>query len=160
MNLHLILTAGMLTIACAVIIIRLRSARKPTNTKKIIMPPVGMSTGFLMFVYPPCRIPFTWGLVAFIAGTLLFALPLIRTSRFYVTDGQVYLKRSKAFVWILFTLLIIRISAHEYLEQFITLEQTAGVFFVLAFGMLLPWRLAMYMQYKKLKDQIKTTAVD
>lgn len=153
LNLQLVATFGTLFMALMLIFIRLRAAKKPTNVKKILMPPIGMSTGFLMFVFPPFRIPFTWGLVAFVTGALLFAWPLIRTSRFEVgSDGEIYLKRSKAFILILFLLLAIRMGAHEYIEGIISLEQTAGVFFTLAFGMLLPWRVAMYWQYKKLKE--------
>ncbi|WP_246064855.1 CcdC family protein [Melghirimyces algeriensis] len=136
-----------------VIFIRLRSVRKPTNTKKIIMPPIGMSTGFFMFIFPVFRIPLSWGITAFITGTLLFSWPLIKTSQFEVIDGKIYLKRSKAFIWILLLLLFIRMFAHEYVEQLISLEQTASLFFVLAFGMLLPWRTAMYIRYKQLKKQ-------
>jgi membrane protein CcdC involved in cytochrome C biogenesis len=158
LNLQLAATLGTLFMALMVIFLRLRAFKKPTNAKKILMPPIGMSTGFLMFAFPPFRIPFTWGLAAFVTGTLLFAWPLIRTSRFETgKDGQVYLKRSKAFILILFALLIIRLWAHEYIEQFITLEQTAGVFFTLAFGMLFPWRIMMYLKYKKLKEEVQST---
>lgn len=158
LNLQLVATLGTLFMALMVILIRLRASNKPTNAKKILMPPLGMSTGFLMFVFPPFRIPVTWGLAAFVTGTFLFALPLIHTSRFEVGEGgQVYLKRSKAFILILFALLIIRMGAHEYIEQFITLGQTAGLFFTLAFGMLLPWRIMMYWKYKKLKENALVT---
>ncbi|MFC4076764.1 CcdC family protein [Salinithrix halophila] len=157
---HLTVTLGTVIMALMFIIIRLRSARKPTNRMKILMPPVGMSTGFLMFLYPPARIPLSWGLAAFMIGAVLFAYPLIRTSRFHLVDGDIYLKRSKAFIWILFVLLGVRMLAHEYVEQLITLQQTAGIFFVLAFGMLLPWRLAMYRQYQQIRKQVETTAVE
>ncbi|PXA44914.1 cytochrome C biogenesis protein CcdC, partial [Staphylococcus pseudintermedius] len=32
--------------------------------------------------------------------------------------------------------------------------ELAGMFFLLAFSMLVPWRLAMLYRYKKIKDQI------
>ncbi|PTX64835.1 membrane protein CcdC involved in cytochrome C biogenesis [Melghirimyces profundicolus] len=158
--LHVTVTLGTLLMALMFVVIRIRSAKKPTNAKKILMPPAGMSTGFLMFIFPPFRIPLTWGLAAFATGALLFAWPLIRTSRFRVRGGDIYLKRSKAFVSILFILLAVRMLAHEYVEHFITLEQTAGLFFILAFGMLLPWRVAMYLKYRKLKEQSSTSAAE
>jgi membrane protein CcdC involved in cytochrome C biogenesis len=37
-------------------------------------------------------------------------------------------------------------------EAYITIYQTGAVFFILAFGMLLPWRIAMYIQYQKLQN--------
>ncbi|MNJ02792.1 hypothetical protein D3C73_1628740 [compost metagenome] len=44
-----------------------------------------------------------------------------------------------------------RLALHEYVESWITLYQTGAVFFVLAFGMLLPWRIAMYVKFRKLR---------
>ncbi|MDR6225079.1 CcdC family protein [Desmospora profundinema] len=145
------ITWGTLVMAGLFLFVRLRAARHPTNGKKIIMPPLGMSTGFLMFLYPPAQIPLSWGIAAFLTGAFCFSLPLIYTSRFEVVGRNIYLKRSKAFVWILLILLAIRMLAHEYVEHLISLEQTAGVFFILAFGMLLPWRLAMYREYTRLR---------
>jgi membrane protein CcdC involved in cytochrome C biogenesis len=41
-------------------------------------------------------------------------------------------------------------------EEHISIPQTGGVFFILAFGMILPWRVTMYLQYRRLLKQIKT----
>nr|WP_091836823.1 cytochrome c biogenesis protein CcdC [Marininema halotolerans] len=156
LKLHWLVTLGTLIIALSFIFIRLRASKRPTDAKKILIPPLGMSTGFFMFVYPPCHIPISWAMIAFSLGALFFATPLIRTSRFEVIDGDVYLKRSKAFIWILLALFAIRMLAHEYIQSFITIPQTAGIFFCLAFGMLLPWRVAMYLQYQRLLQQKAT----
>ncbi|UJF35215.1 CcdC family protein [Paenibacillus hexagrammi] len=150
-HLHALSLFGSLGMALMVMVVRLRSAAKPLNIMKIIMPPIGMSTGFLMFVAPLTRIPLWWGLISFLAGAVLFSYPLIRTSRLYLEDGQVYMKRSKAFLGILFVLLIGRLALHEYVEEWITIYQTGAVFFILAFGMLLPWRVYMYVQFKKIR---------
>jgi membrane protein CcdC involved in cytochrome C biogenesis len=47
-------------------------------------------------------------------------------------------------------LLVIRIAAHSYIEDLISVFQTGAVFFILAFGMIVPWRVYMYIQYRKL----------
>lgn len=135
-------------------ILRIRATKKPTNAKKILIPPIGMSTGFAMFLYPPTHIPWSWAALAFLAGMIFLAIPLIITSRFHIVDGEIYLKKSRAFVFILFILLSARIGLHSYIEQHISIMETAGLFFILAFGMLLPWRMAMYQQYRKLANQI------
>ncbi|WP_187144232.1 CcdC family protein [Paenibacillus thiaminolyticus] len=134
----------------AVIVLRLRASHKPTSAPKIIMPPVGMASGFLMFVVPAMRIPWTWGIAAFVAGAPCFSYPLIRTSRFEVNDGQVYLKRSNMFIVVIVALLILRLILHDVVEQYVSMTQSASIFFILAFGMLLPWRVAMLRQYRKL----------
>ncbi|NEW05375.1 cytochrome c biogenesis protein CcdC [Paenibacillus sp. SYP-B3998] len=150
-HLHAVSLIGSLGAALVVMFARLRAASKPVNAAKIIMPPIGMTTGFLMFVVPMMRIPLLWGIAAFLTGAILFAYPLIRTSKFYVLNGFVYMKRSKAFLAILLILLIIRLSLHEYVEAIISIYQTGAIFFILAYGMLLPWRIAMYMQYRNLR---------
>jgi membrane protein CcdC involved in cytochrome C biogenesis len=150
-NLPFTSTISMVVAAIAIIFFRIRSTKKPTSARKIVMPPIGMSTGFLMFLYPPMRFPFVWGVAVFAIGAALFSIPLILTSRFERVGQEIYLRRSKAFVGILIVLLIVRLLLHSYLEEWVSIPQTAAIFFVLAFGMLLPWRIAMYIQYSKLK---------
>jgi len=150
MNWPVISTIGMIIAACAVIIVRLRAAKSPTSIARILMPPIGMSTGFLMFFAPQTHVPFLWGLAAFAAGALLFSYPLIRTSKFERIGSDIYLRRSKAFIIILLVILLVRLLLHSLVEEWVSIVQTAALFFVLAFGMLLPWRIAMYLQYQKL----------
>lgn len=143
-------TLGAMMTAVMAIVFRMRASDKPVNARKLLMPPVGMSTGFLMFVVPVMRIPMLWGLIAFAAGALLFAYPLIRYSRLERRGEDVFLVRSKAFMFILIGLLVIRLLLRGVIEQYVTLPQTGAIFFIVAFGMLLPWRLAMYRQFRQL----------
>jgi len=46
-------------------------------------------------------------------------------------------------------LAIIRILAHSYLDTVMSIQQTAGLFFILAFGMILHWRLNMFFEYRR-----------
>ena len=134
--------------ALTVIAIRLRAAKHPTSARKIMIPPLGMITGFLMFAFPVMRIPVLYGIIAFLVGCL-FSIPLITSSRMEQINGDVYLKRSPAFIIVLLSLLVIRIALHTYIERYVTIPQTGAVFFILAFGMLLPWRIAMLIRYKQ-----------
>ena len=152
-NLPITSTIGMMIMACLIIFLRLRSTKKPITVRKIIIPPLGMSSGFMMFLYPPMRFPLQWGIIVFIAGAIFFSIPLILTSKFEQVGNSIYLRRSKAFIVILLVILMVRLLLHGYVEQWVTISQTAAMFFVLAFGMLLPWRIAMYLQYSKLKKR-------
>lgn len=133
---------------------RIRASRepRPTSLAKILLPPLGMSTGFFMFVVPEVRIPLVYAAVAFPSG-LLLSYPLIATTRLKIVDGQVYVEQSKSFALILMGLLALRLALHTYIEQFITVQQTAGLFFVLAFGMISSWRVAMWVRFRKLTLQ-------
>lgn len=136
----------------SVIILRMRASNRPTTLRKIVIPPIGMSTGFIMFIVPEIRIPVLWGLGAFATGAVLFSYPLIRTTRLELVDGIVYLQRSKAFLWIILAMLALRIALHDWVEHHISVEQTAGLFYLLAFGMIVIWRLAMLRAFMKLHN--------
>lgn len=137
--------------AVAVLFIRMKASEKPVNSKKIIIPPIAMSSGALMFIFPFFRVTPMEILEALCVG-LLFSIFLIKTSTFEVRDNDIYLKRSKAFAFILIGLVIIRIIGKIILSSSIDVGQLSGMFWILAFGMIVPWRVAMYIQYKKLQN--------
>lgn len=56
----------------------------------------------------------------------------------------------KDFFLVVLVLAMVRFLARNYLGRIISLEQTAGLFFVLAFGMILTWRTSMLFEYKRL----------
>lgn len=143
-------TVGMLVMALVVIFIRMKASSRPVTVKTILIPPLGMTTGFFMFVVPDTHIPVWWGIIAFLIGWFIFSYPLIRGTKFELKDGQVFIQRSRSFVFILLGLLTIRLLLHGYIEAHISIPQTASVFFLLAYGMITHWRISMYRQYQKI----------
>lgn len=134
-------------------IVRMKAAKKPVSSKKIILPPLFMSTGAFMFFIPEFAVTKQEILEASIIG-ILFSILLIKTSNFEIKDNAVYLKRSKAFVFILFGLLAVRIVAKIILSSSIDIGALSGMFWILAFSMIVPWRIAMYLSYKRLVKQL------
>lgn len=128
---------------------RVREGRTPVTLRKIVAPPLGMSTGFCMFLAPMCRIPWLWAFSAFLLGALVLAWPLIRTSKLKVQGGVVTVHRSSSFFVVLIALAVVRIAAHSYFDRFLSVPQTGALFFVLAFGMILHWRMNMFFEYKR-----------
>ncbi|KSU62635.1 hypothetical protein AS034_11010 [[Bacillus] enclensis] len=135
-----------------VLFIRMKAQKKPVSGKKIILPPIFMSTGALMFLFPFFRVTLGELLEALTVG-MLFSILLIKTSKFEVRDHDIYLKRSKAFAFILIGLLIVRIVAKSILSATIDYGALSGMFWILAFGMIVPWRIAMYIQYRRLHQE-------
>ncbi|OFP08644.1 CcdC family protein [Staphylococcus sp. HMSC078B01] len=133
-----------------VIFIRMKAQNFPVNEKKIILPPFFMATGALMYVIPYFRLTGTEILESIILG-VLFSSVLICTSHFEVHGTEIYMKRSKAFPIILISLLIIRTVIKIFISSKIDPGEIGGMFFLLAFSMIVPWRLAMLYKYKKLK---------
>ena len=139
--------------AAAMLAWRMRETRRPVTTRAVVAPPLGMSTGFLMFLVPATRIPWAWAGTAFAVGALVLSIPLARTSRLVRVGDTVVMQRSAAFLWILLGLAAVRFVAREWVERVVTPAQTGAIFFVLAFGMILRWRAAMLLAYLRLRDQ-------
>ncbi|WP_201713927.1 CcdC family protein [Rossellomorea arthrocnemi] len=135
-----------------VIFIRMKAQKRPVSGKKIILPPLFMSTGALMFLFPAFRVNVSEFLEALTVG-MLFSLLLIKTSKFEIRENDIYLRRSKAFAFILIGLLFIRIVAKSILSTSIDYGELSGMFWILAFGMIVPWRITMYIQYRKLHQE-------
>lgn len=136
--------------AVAVLIWRVREGQTPVTLKKILIPPAGMATGFCMFIVPAFRFPWTWALAAFLIGAIFLAWPLLRTSRLHREGDTIIMKRSSAFLFVIIVLAAVRFAARSYFNRIMSIEQTGGLFFILAFGMILRWRLNMYFEYRAL----------
>jgi membrane protein CcdC involved in cytochrome C biogenesis len=128
---------------------RIGESRSAVTARKIVIPPMGMATGFCMFLAPGFRMPWTWAVAAFLVGALLLAEPLIRTSHLKLVGETVMMHRSPAFFFVIVVLALVRFLARGYLDRFITIEQSGGLFFILAFGMIVRWRVTMYREYRR-----------
>ncbi|WP_242221492.1 CcdC family protein [Bacillus cereus group sp. BfR-BA-01380] len=154
MNLALLSSILAVCMAVGVMFIRLKAAKKPATLKKIVLPPLFMSTGACMYLFPEFRLT-TSEILEAIAVGLIFSIFLIKTSKFEIRGQEIYLKRSKAFVFILIGLLVVRIAFKSYLSQSLDVGQLSGMFFLLAFAMIVSWRIAMFRSFTKLQKEMK-----
>src|SRR5699024_124929 len=122
--------------ATVMIFVRMKMAKKPATVKKIILPPLFMSTGAFMFIFPVFQISWLQVAEAFVVG-MIFSIILIKISKFEIHEGEIYLNPSKAFPIILFGLLAFRMILKLIVGSYISLGETGGMFFILAFGMIL-----------------------
>jgi membrane protein CcdC involved in cytochrome C biogenesis len=129
---------------------RVREGRTTVTLKKIVMPPLGMATGFCMFLVPQFRVSFLWGIAAFLIGAVVFAYPLLLTSDLHLQNGVIMMKRSSAFFAVIVVLALVRYLARGYFDRFLSLEQTGAIFYLLAFGMILRWRLKLFFAWRTL----------
>ena len=144
--------------AIVVIMWRLREARSAVSLRKIIIPPLGMATGFSMFVDPAFRVPWSWAMIAFLTGAAVLAWPLLLTTRLELQGETVRMRRSSAFLVVILVLAAIRILARGYFDTLLTPQQTAGVFFILAFGMIVIWRGKMLFDFRRLTAGAEASA--
>lgn len=156
MDLVLVSSVGAVGMAIFAMFVRMKAAKKPASVKKILLPPVFMSTGALMYVVPQFRLTPMEILESVIVG-MLFSILLIKTTNFEIKDQNIYLKRSRAFMFILLGLFVIRIAAKIILSSTIDFGELSGMFFLLAFSMIVPWRVAMYSSFQKLNKELNKT---
>ncbi len=78
-----------------VMVLRMRASKKPTNEKKIIIPPIAMSSGALMFLFAQFRVPPMQILEAAAVG-MVFSTILIATSKFEVKVPRYLFKTFKS----------------------------------------------------------------
>jgi len=135
------------------IFIRMKAQEFPVNERKIILPPFFMSTGALMYVVPYFRLSGLEIMECIIVG-IAFSTILIWSSKFEVQGNDIYMKRSKAFPIILISLLLVRTLIKIFISNKIDPGEIGGMFFLLGFSMIVPWRLAMLYKYKKLKSTL------
>lgn len=102
-----------------------------------------------MFLVPDFRIPWSWAIGAFLIGAVALAYPLLRTSKLVRQGDVIMMQRSKAFFTVILFLAAIRLLARGYFDAFLTVKQTGALFFVLAFGMILRWRVNMLLEYRE-----------
>ncbi|MEW9502501.1 CcdC family protein [Jeotgalibacillus marinus] len=142
-------TIAAVIMGLVVLMIRMKAAKRPVSAKKIILPPLFMSTGALMFIFPYFHVTPLEVAEALLVG-MIFSVLLIKTTKFEVRDEGIYMKTSKAFPFILMGLLVVRVIMKLILSSTIDVGALSGMFWILAFGMIVPWRIAMYLQYRKL----------
>lgn len=154
MNVIIVFTTLFALVMMTVIaIMRIKSAHKPTSKLKIILPPLFMSTGALMFIFPYFQLSWKQVVEALSIG-VLFSIFLIYTSKLEVRNQDIYLVPSRAFIYILFGLIIIRTIGKFIIGGKISIGETGGIFFLLGFGMIFTWRIAMLVKYIQLEKSI------
>ncbi|MGL4521998.1 MAG: CcdC family protein [Bacilli bacterium] len=137
--------------------VRMKASAYPTSAKKILLPPLFMSSGALMYIIPQFRLSSVEIGEAIILG-LIFSIPLIRTSKFEVKNGEIYLQRSKAFVFVLLGLIVVRTAIKFLFADSIDAGEISGMSWLLAFCMIVPWRIAMYRGFLKVKNNMPKLA--
>lgn len=112
-----------------------------------------------MFVIPFFRVSWLDILEAIVMG-LVFSVILIWTTKFEVRNKYVFIKRTKAFPVILMGLLLIRIFIKYLISGSLEVGELSGMFWIMAFAMIVPWRIVMYFQYKNTEKELGKVEVN
>ena len=136
--------------AAVVLTWRFRETSAPVTMRSLVIPPLGMSTGLSMFIAPQTRVPILWALGALALGALVFSWPLARSSKLTKQGEQFLMKRSPAFLLILLGLLAVRFALRSWIELYVTQLQAGALFFLIAFGAIVRWRVSLVLEFRRL----------
>lgn len=129
---------------------RYRETSAPVTMRKLIIPPLGMSTGLFMFIAPETHVPWPWGLGAFLLGAVVFSWPLARSSKLTRHGDTMLMQRSPLFLVLLLGLVVVRFALRSWIEVYWSQLQTGALFFLLALGAVVRWRLALVVEFRRL----------
>ncbi|NWK69426.1 cytochrome c biogenesis protein CcdC [Bacillus paramycoides] len=146
-------TSSLITVfLCVALLIfwrRYRSMYKPIKGtgKRILWPLLFLTPGILLFFGPVHPAILQMGIAIFIGA--LFAIPLIVLTNYERRDdGNIYTKKSAAFLISFIALVVLRYGSRQYIVDLD--QQTIGLlFYVVAVSYIIPWRIACYIKFRK-----------
>jgi membrane protein CcdC involved in cytochrome C biogenesis len=136
--------------AIAILVFRWQEGLRPITTRSLLLPPLGMSTGLLMFWWPPTRVPPHWAALGLALGAGLLAIPLLLSSPLENREGKVFMQRSPYFMLIVLSLMSLRFLLRHWLGAYLSWPQTGAIFYLIALGMMWRWRLTLWFKYRRL----------
>ncbi|MED2793580.1 cytochrome c biogenesis protein CcdC [Bacillus wiedmannii] len=146
-------TSSLITVfLCIALLIfwrRYRSMYKPIKGTgiRILWPLLFLTPGVLWFFGPVH--PAILQVVIAVSIGILFAVPLIVLTNYERReDGNIYTKKSAAFLITFIALVILRYGSRQYIVNLD--QQTIGLlFYVVAVSYIIPWRVACYIKFRK-----------
>ncbi|MBE7150395.1 cytochrome c biogenesis protein CcdC [Bacillus mycoides] len=156
-------TSSLITVfLCVTLLIfgrRYRSMYKPIKGKgkRILWPLLFLTPGIILFFGPvhPAILQVT---IAVFIGAL-FAAPLIFLTNYERReDGNIYTKKSAAFLITFIGIVILRYGSRQYIVDLD--QQTIGLlFYVVAISYIIPWRIACYIKFRKVLRENNNHAI-
>ncbi len=115
--------------------------------KRILWPLLFLTPGILLF-FGPVHPAILQVSIAILIG-IIFAVPLIVLTNYERReDGNIYTKKSVAFLITFIALVILRYGSRQYIVD--VDQQTIGLlFYVVAVSYIIPWRMACYIKFRK-----------
>ncbi|PGA32963.1 cobalamin biosynthesis protein CbiX [Bacillus toyonensis] len=156
-------TSSLITVfVCIALLIfwrRYRSMYKPIKGtgKRILWPLLFLTPGIIWFFGPVHPAILRVVLAACIG--ILFAVPLIILTNYERRDdGNIYTKKSTAFLITFIVLVVLRYGSRQYIVDLD--PQTIGLlFYVVAVSYIIPWRIACYIKFRKVWRENNNPAI-
>ncbi|MEH7883396.1 cytochrome c biogenesis protein CcdC [Bacillus sp. JJ1609] len=118
---------------------------------KILLPVLYLSPVISVFSHLQWNLELWEMGVAALIG-VLFAVPLMLTTNYEIRqDGQIYAQKNKLFFIALLAVLVIRIVLRQFFSG-MDPSSLALLFYTVALGYVIPWRIASFVKFRKVKE--------
>ncbi|TLS36017.1 CcdC family protein [Pseudalkalibacillus caeni] len=118
---------------------------------KILIPVLFLLPAISMFSELPLQLNL-WEIGAASLTGIVLSIPLVLTSNFEIReDGKIYAQKNKTFVIALIAIVAIRIVARQYFSA-LDPASVAVLFVTVAFSYIVPWRIASFLKFRKVKQ--------
>ena len=157
-------TSSLITVfLCVALLIfwrRYRSMYKPIKGtgKRILWPLLFLTPGILLFFGPvhPALLQVSYSSIHW--GVFSQSHLYILTNYERREDGNIYTKKSAAFLITFIGLVILRYGSRQYIVDLD--QQTIGLlFYVVAVSYIIPWRIACYIKFRKVLRENNNHAI-
>ncbi|HFJ9437855.1 TPA: CcdC family protein [Bacillus albus] len=128
---------------------RYRSMYKPIKGTglRILWPLLFLTPGVLWF-FGPVHPAILQVVIAVSIGILLAAPLIVLTNYERRDDGNIYTKKSVAFLITFILLVILRYGSRQYIVD-LDKQMIGLLFYVVAVSYIIPWRIACYIKFRK-----------
>ncbi|WP_459503469.1 CcdC family protein [Bacillus sp. C1] len=141
------------SIAVLIVLLRMRSMNRPMKRKgrRILFPLFFLIPGLSLYSVP-MKLEI-WQISLAAAIGLILSIPLVILSGYEIRgDGQIYPKKSIAFIATFLVIVFIRYYFRSHIEGLD--PQSVGVlFFTVALGYIVPWRIGCYLKFRKVYQE-------
>ncbi|GMX65775.1 cytochrome c biogenesis protein CcdC [Paenibacillus elgii] len=144
----------MIVIVALVLWRRMRAAARPVkgNGYRLLLPLLFLGFGILGLLNPQLHLTVKEVTLSLLFG-LILSVPMIMTTNYeFREDGQIYPKKSKAFIFALVGLIVIRLALRSYLSGLDPAE-LGMLFYLIAVAYIVPWRIVSFVKYRKVMAQ-------
>lgn len=138
-------------IAVLVLWRRTKSMYRPIrgNGTRLLIPLIFLLPALSMVLNPNVNVP-AWEFGAAFGLGILFSIPLIWTTNYEVReDNLIYARKNWGFIAAFLGILIIRFVLRRELSG-MDPQALMALFMTVAFGYLLPWRIASFIKFRRL----------
>lgn len=130
---------------------RTRAMSRPIRGSglRLLLPLLLLSLGLLGLLNPQLHLSVKEITLSLLFG-LALSVPMVLTTNYELReDGEIYARKSVAFIIVLIVIVLVRLGLRTYLQGLDPAE-LGMIFYMVAVAYVIPWRIVSYIKFRKL----------